>query len=411
VEHAGPAWQLQRQPLQIGAGARFVDAEAQQFARHRLQRVVRQCLDFTPRAGKLVEFPGPVATGTRSPGRVETLRLRRVFPGGEALIEMRGEMTDQRRLQRLAKILASQVAEQARHRPFSAQTVEQLAPEGDGRFRCRVDAAGDPAGHRRPRAQCACRRPQVRDGRTLIVTVSGRRAQQALPRALLQVGLQSFESALLLPLPAQARGGNGRRRSQQRCPQDIAAPQRDWRADTEQFVDPCLRCLPQGGIEIAGIHSPLPEQLAAAIFVEPWTRAAQTRSLLQGVGKRQMLEGMQGVVMNKIAQRRLRRQQMRKVLQAGLHVPHCGHRRGGRGGSLRRPRRTHSDSKMLCQPAHRRRHQAQQGGWIKTDADNAGDQQPGRGALRALQVGEVRHPRRRRAERTLGAGRQAADGA
>jgi hypothetical protein len=128
-EHAGPARQFQRQPLQVSFPARFAEAEAKSFAADRLQRIVGQLLDIVAGTGKLVEFPGPVAAGALSPGGIEPLRTRRVSPGGEALIEMCGEMANQRCLQGLAGILAGEVGKQGRQCPLVTEATDQLLPK------------------------------------------------------------------------------------------------------------------------------------------------------------------------------------------------------------------------------------------------------------------------------------------
>jgi hypothetical protein len=73
----------------------------------------------------------------------------------------------------------------------------------------------------------------------------------------------------------------------------------------------------QGGGEVARVHAPDPEQFPAAGFVEPGTGAGQSLGFAQGVDEGQVLQGVQGIVMDEIAQGRLRRQQMGDVLQAG----------------------------------------------------------------------------------------------
>ncbi len=129
VEHARPARQLHRQSLQVAAPAAGVDAETLQFVGDRLQRVVGQQPDPLPGAGELFQFPGPVTAGAGSPGNVEALHAQRVLPGGEALVEMRGEMADQHRLQDLAGILAAEVGQQLAKRPVVAEPVVQLLPQ------------------------------------------------------------------------------------------------------------------------------------------------------------------------------------------------------------------------------------------------------------------------------------------
>ena len=95
-EHSRPARQLQRQTLQIAAPVRLIRPEAPQLLGNHLQRVVRQLIDRAPCAGQIVKPPAHVQAGTEPPGGKKTLRPRRVVPGGQPLIEVRCQMTNQR---------------------------------------------------------------------------------------------------------------------------------------------------------------------------------------------------------------------------------------------------------------------------------------------------------------------------
>jgi hypothetical protein len=123
----------------------------------------------------------------------------RILPGGEALIEVRSKVANQRRLQGRAQILAAQVAEQVAQRPFIADALEQLPPQ-----RCAISRICSGAGRRV--AQRASRRPKVSNRRTFSTTVDGRGGQQALTNPRVEIGLQSLAGRLLLDLPAPGGG-------------------------------------------------------------------------------------------------------------------------------------------------------------------------------------------------------------
>ncbi len=197
-------------------------------------------------AGEFVEFPGPVAPGAMPPRGVETLAARRVPPGGQALIEVRGKMTDQHRAQGLARILASQVGEQGEQRPLMAETAEHPLPQGGGSLR-RGGIEGRGLGARRRvsgehrRAQFACGGPEIGDRGSLVESVEAGGGQKALPRRRVEVGLQAPERRHLLALPAQAGRRDGLQRGQQCRAQDFAAAQAQGRGGEQPFLGAGLR--------------------------------------------------------------------------------------------------------------------------------------------------------------------------
>jgi hypothetical protein len=111
--------------------------------------------------------------------------------------------------------------------------------------------------------------------------------------------------------------------------------------DGEQsFVAARSRQLPQSGVEVAHRYSPLPVEIATAVFVKPGLGAGQSPGLVASFGKGQMLKSMQGVVMDEITQGRLCRQDVFEVAQTApdpcpgvgrRHVCAGRFRRYGRG--------------------------------------------------------------------------------
>jgi hypothetical protein len=162
--------------------------------------------------------------------------------------------------------------------------------------------------------------------------------------------------------------------------------------------------LPQGSNEVVGVHSPHPKQLTAARFVQPGTGAGHSFRFTEGFNEWQVLQGVQGIVMDEIAQRRLRRQEVGDVPQAGLQPLQGIARRRAGCFNFRRCWRTHSDSEGSGQLGQRRGHQPEQRCRIEANADDARAQQPGCRAFRALEIGEMGDTGRDAAERPLGPG-------
>ncbi len=206
MAHPRPTRQLQRQSLQAGAPLRLLDTEPKQFVGNGLQRIPGQLLDVMPRPGDFVEFPCPVATGTLSPCRIETLAARRIPPGRQALIEMGAEVTNQRGVQHFASVLAGQVSEQGAERPLAAETPEQVLPQHGGSLR-RGLARIAPPGFARPRrcrrVQFARGRPEVGDGGSFVVTVESCGRQQTLARSRIEIRRQPLEGGHFLAPPTQ----------------------------------------------------------------------------------------------------------------------------------------------------------------------------------------------------------------
>ena len=204
--HPRPARQLQRQSLQAGAPLRLLDTEPEQFAGNGLQRILGQLLDVMPRPGNFVELPCPVATGTLSPCRIETLAARRIPPGRQALIEMGAEVTNQRGVQHFASVLAGQVSEQGAERPLAAETPEQVLPQHGGSLRrglARIAPLGFAPPRRCHRVQFARGRPEVGDSGSFVVAVKRCGSQQTLARRRVEIRRQPLEGGHFLAPPAQ----------------------------------------------------------------------------------------------------------------------------------------------------------------------------------------------------------------
>jgi hypothetical protein len=268
---------------------------------------------------------------------------------------MRGEMANQRWLQRLAGILAGQVASKVASVHSPPETTEQLLPKDDAASGGRLGAAGGYASADPRSAHAAAqrsRRPLARRGRQ-----RRRQSAGACRGKRVEIGLQPLAGQ---PFPRAASAG-GRLKwppaGQQCCLQDIAAL-RGTVPSSSGSSTACGGQLPQGSIEVAGVHRPC-RNSSRQRASSSQGRAPVRRRFTEGVGEGQVLQGVQGVVMDEIAQRRLRRQEVGNVLQAGLQC--CTEsRRGGNCCHFRRRWRTHSDSKMSGQPGQRRGHQAQQ---------------------------------------------------
>jgi hypothetical protein len=86
--------------------------------------------------------------------------------------------------------------------------------------------------------------------------------------------------------------------------------------------------LPQSGVEVADRYSPLPVEIATAVFVKPGLGAGQSRSFAASFGKGQMLKSVQGVVMDEVTQGRLCRQDVFELGQTASDPrPGVGRRR------------------------------------------------------------------------------------
>ena len=129
-EHARPARQFERQPLEIAGPVFFGQIQPRQFGYNRCKGVIRQLIDFQLRRAEIFQRQTDVMLHALPPGGIETQLLRRVVPGGQALVEMRGDVADQQRAYRLEGILVGEVLDEGRCRPASADFLPQLVPQG-----------------------------------------------------------------------------------------------------------------------------------------------------------------------------------------------------------------------------------------------------------------------------------------
>src|SRR5678815_237342 len=82
----------------------------------------------------------------------------------------------------------------------------------------------------------------------------------------------------------------------------------------EELVPFVSQFFDQNGRQVLEQNPPASQFLAIAVLRQIWMTAVSRAALFHGFMKRQMLEGVQCIVMNENANRPLRRQQMSRVL-------------------------------------------------------------------------------------------------
>ena len=229
-------------------------------------------LDLVPHIGQLVEFPLHIQAGTRPPGGEEATVAVRIAPGGNAEVEMRRQMPLQDAAHPLEYILFRQILKQRTQAPLPPDTGAQRLP---------ALAGSDPPVRYRPRVGCGQR--------------------QKLPK----IGI----TPALRPQPLQP-GCTWRRQVQLQAGQQHRTPADANRHGLIKIGNASIvKCCGQ----IAGINPPLGIRGMEARLRPVGAGARQVMRRRHRLGKGQMLEAVQGIVMNEIANRRLRRQNVRQM--------------------------------------------------------------------------------------------------
>jgi len=276
-EHAGPAGQLEAQALQIAGPEAFVGDQARQFFEQDVDGAVRQVQDFVADIGQFIHFPGQIEAGTGPPGGEEALPLRRVAPGRDAEIEMRREVALENAAHALEHVLAAQVFKQAAPGPRFANPAAEFGP---ARLDQRLPGLGI-GGSRHCYGQ------------------PGKMAKNEI------IGERRFASQ-----PVQVTGIGRLVAGLQAGEQDIAPAQ-----DADHgLIQVGETGIVEGCIQVVDVDAAAGQTRPEFVLGPPGRRPGQRRSRRQRLGEGQMLETVQGVVMDEIADRRLRRQYVRQML-------------------------------------------------------------------------------------------------
>ena len=262
----------------------------------------------------------------------------RQIPGGQSLIEVSGAQPNQLRTDLIEPVLTGQNPQQAaqgdrladlRKQPLQQRQTFGLHPLMDNRTilrRARAPESGQQRfGQRQLQVHQFFRmqgeRRQPEPFQTGPPQIFQRRAgigepfapgciQQPLPRPLRDIVLKSAGGAEFFHLPDQLVQRQRLHPVNQRNPQHFAAPDRPF-ADLHQWsFRRQRRALAEYRIQIDRRNSLRPIELAELRIGQIGMNPGQLLGSGQRLFKRQMLIAVQGVVMNEIQDRGLRRQQM-----------------------------------------------------------------------------------------------------
>lgn len=136
--------------------------------------------------------------------------------------------------------------------------------------------------------------------------------QNGAAHRLGQVGTEALVGGVLAELPGQTRRGGGAQTVNDHCLTQLGlgrqggGPQRFFHRQRQR---------PEHAADVVDADAPGPQRRAVALFAEVAARPQLARRRGHRVVKRQMLEGVQGVVVDEHLQRGLGRQVVRGMLQ------------------------------------------------------------------------------------------------
>ncbi len=309
--HAGPARQLLRQRFQIVFPARRLETRCAQRLQDGFQRILRQSFQGLRPGDQAVQVEMRVVAGARQPGGVETAVARRVGPGDETLVEVRGEMADEIGTDFIQHVAAGQPSQQA----AQGEVRSHAAKEADEPALC-VLAQGVDGPRRRVRLRAGRRRqprragvPQPAQARRRV-----RPSEQARAQGGWHLGVDAFEYAQFVHLPSP---GGGRRHAEidvQCGQQDVAAAE----ARAGRLVGAQFRRLVERGGEIVGTNAAFAEQGAIACQRQETVGAGRGFRCSQRVAEGKVLEAVQGIMVHEVADRRLRGQHVLEPVRQAI---------------------------------------------------------------------------------------------